>query len=93
MSQHLVPFAGSQIAPTVTPVDAIWDTYTEENLKTLTHQHRGLGPHAKIGDGHTLEALPPIQAALYHHIHRTVLQAIIWNQATSVHLDIPVFKD
>ena len=82
MSQHLVPFVESQIAPPVTPVDALWDTYPEDNLKTLTHQHHGLGPHAKIGDGHTLEALPPTQAALYQHIRRTVLQAIIWNQAT-----------
>ena len=32
----------------------------------------------------TLEALPPTQAALYQHIRRAVLQAIIWNQATSV---------
>jgi len=53
VSQHLVPFVKSQITPTVTRVDAIWDTYPEENLKTLTHQHRGLGPRAKIGDGHT----------------------------------------
>jgi len=53
VSQHLVPFVESQITTTVTRVDAIWDTYPEENLKTLTHQHRGLGPRTKIGDGHT----------------------------------------
>jgi len=53
VSQHLVPFVESQITPTVTRVDAIWDTYPEDNLKTLTHQHRGLGPRTKIGDGHT----------------------------------------
>jgi len=41
----------------------------------------------------TLKALPPTQAALYQHIRRAVLQAIIWNQATSVHMDIPDFKD
>lgn len=41
----------------------------------------------------TLEALPPTQAALYQHIRRAVLQAIIWNQATSVHMDIPDFQD
>jgi len=41
----------------------------------------------------TLEALPPTQAALYQHIRRAVLQAIIWNQATSVLMDIPDFKD
>ena len=41
----------------------------------------------------TLEALPPTQAALYQRIRRAVLQAIIWNQATSVHMDTPDFKD
>ena len=41
----------------------------------------------------TLEALPPTQAALHRHIRRAVLQAIIWNQATSVHMDISDFKD
>jgi len=30
----------------------------------------------------SLKALPPTQAALYQHIRRAVLQAIIWNQAT-----------
>ena len=52
VSQHLVPFVESQITPTVTWVDAIWDTYPEEN-QTLTHQHRGLGPLTKIRDGHS----------------------------------------
>jgi len=51
--QHLVPFIESQITPTVTWVDAIWDTYPEENLKTLTHRHRALRPRTKTGDGHT----------------------------------------
>ena len=49
VSQHLVPFVQSQ----VTRVDAVWDTYPEDNLKTLTHQHRGLGPRTRIGDGNT----------------------------------------
>ena len=53
VSQHLMPFVESQITPTVTRVDAIWDTYPEENLKTLTHQHCGSGPRTKIGDDHT----------------------------------------
>jgi len=53
VSQHLVPFVKSQITPTVTRVDAIWDTYPEENHKTLTHQHRGFSSHTKTGDGHT----------------------------------------
>ena len=35
------------------PVDAIWDTYPEDNLKTLTHQRCGLGARTRIGDGQT----------------------------------------
>jgi len=53
VSQHLVPFVESQVTPTVTRVDAVWDTYPKDNLKTLTHQHRGLGPCTRIGDGNT----------------------------------------
>ena len=36
VSQHLVPFVESQVTPTVTRVDAVWVTYPEDNLKTLT---------------------------------------------------------
>lgn len=53
VSMHLVPYLESQLAPTVTRVDAVWDIYPEENLKTLKHQHHGLGPRTRIGDGHT----------------------------------------
>ena len=53
VSKHLVPFVQSLVTPTVTWVDAVWDTYTEDNLKTLTHQRRGLGPRTRIGDGQT----------------------------------------
>ncbi|KAJ8257557.1 hypothetical protein GJAV_G00186910 [Gymnothorax javanicus] len=50
---HLVPFLESQVTPTVTRVDAVWDTYPEDNLKTLTYHRRGLGPRTRIGDGQT----------------------------------------
>jgi hypothetical protein len=53
VSQHLVPFVESQVTPTVTRVDAVWDTYPEDNLKTLTHHRRGVGPRTRIGDGQT----------------------------------------
>ena len=43
----------SQVTPTVTRVDAVWVTYPEDSLKTLTHQHRGLRPRTRIGDGNT----------------------------------------
>ena len=52
-SEHLLPFVQSQVTPTVTRVDAVWDTNPDENLKTLTHRRRGLGPRTRIGDGHT----------------------------------------
>jgi hypothetical protein len=53
MFMHLVPYLESELAITVARVDTLWDTYPEENLKTLKHQYRGLGPSTRIGDGHT----------------------------------------
>ena len=52
-TQHIVPFLEHQITPTVERIDAIWDNYPEDNLKSLTHQRRGAGPRTRIGDGHT----------------------------------------
>ena len=33
-------------------VDAIWDNYPEDSLKSLTHQRRGIGSLTRITDGH-----------------------------------------
>ncbi|KAL8582187.1 hypothetical protein ACOMHN_004106 [Nucella lapillus] len=52
-SQNLVSFLKSQVTPNVTRVDTVWDTYPEDNLKTQTHNRRGLGPRTRIGDGQT----------------------------------------
>ena len=42
----------------------------------------------------TLENIPPSQAALFEHIKRALLQAsFYWNQATSVHQEIPDFRE
>jgi hypothetical protein len=41
----------------------------------------------------SLEALSLTQTALYQHICRTVMQATIWSQTTSVHMDIPDFQE
>ena len=48
-----MPFLEYQITPTVERIDAIWDNYPEDNLKSLTHQRRGTGPRTRIGNGHT----------------------------------------
>ena len=53
VTQHIMPFLESQITPTVARIDAIWDTYPEDSLKSLTHQRHGTGPRTRIGDGHT----------------------------------------
>ena len=52
-ANHLVPYLQSQISSQVTWMDAIWDNYPENNLKSITHQRRGIGPRARIGDGQT----------------------------------------
>jgi len=41
----------------------------------------------------SLDTLPPTQAALYQHTRRAILQATIWSQATSVHMEFPDFQD
>ena len=53
VANHLVPYLQSQISPQVTRMDAIWDNYPENNLKSITHQRRGIGPRTRIGDGQT----------------------------------------
>ena len=53
VKQHMMPFLESQLTPTVSRVDAIWDKYPDANLKSLTHQRRGTGPRTRLGDGNT----------------------------------------
>ena len=38
-AQQMVPYLKSQITPTTTRIDAIWDDYPKDNLKSLTHDH------------------------------------------------------
>jgi len=52
-TQHMIPFLKSQINPAVSRIDAIWDTYPEESLKSPTHQRRGTGPRTRVGSGST----------------------------------------
>jgi hypothetical protein len=44
VSMYLVPYLKSELATTITRVDSVWDTYSEENLKSLIYKHRGLCP-------------------------------------------------
>ena len=39
-TQHIVPFLEYQIIPTIERINALWDNYPEDNLKSLTHQRR-----------------------------------------------------
>ena len=38
---HIVPFLKAQMTTTVQRIDAVWDTYPEQNLKSQTQQRRG----------------------------------------------------
>ena len=56
VSLHVVPFLKSQVTTAVQRIDAIWDSYPEQNLKSLTQQRRGSGPRTLLkpdGDGNT----------------------------------------
>ncbi|XP_068206246.1 protein FAM200C-like [Palaemon carinicauda] len=46
-THYLIPFLKSQINPAVSHIDVIWNTYSEESLKFLTHQRRGPGPRTR----------------------------------------------
>ncbi len=51
---HIVPFLKAQVTATVERIDLVWDTYPDENLKSLTQQRRGSGPRTRISiDGST----------------------------------------
>ena len=51
-----MPFLKYQLTTTIQRIDAVWDTYTEQNLKSQTQQRRGSGArtrHKPDGDGST----------------------------------------
>ena len=51
-----MPFLKSQVTTAVQRIDAIWDTYPEQNLKSLAQQRRGSGARTLLkpdGDGNT----------------------------------------
>ena len=53
---HIVPFLKAQMSTTVQRIDAVWDTYPEQNLKSQTQQRRGSGTRTRLepdGDGNT----------------------------------------
>ena len=53
---HIVPFLKAQVTSTVEPIGAVWDTYPEHNLKSLTQQRRGMSARTRLepyGDGST----------------------------------------
>ena len=53
VTHHILPFIESQLTPLVSRIDLVWDIYPEDNLKTLAHHRRGLGPRTRIRDGQT----------------------------------------
>ena len=51
---HIVPFLEAQLKNATQLIDAIWDTYPEENnIKALTQKRRGHGSRIRIGNGST----------------------------------------
>ena len=50
VSLHIIPFLESQISDSTQRLDAVWDTYPDENLKALTQQKRGYGARVRVGN-------------------------------------------
>ena len=46
---HLAPYMKSLLGPTLQCLDAVWDTYTELNLKMQAYLWRGNGPQTQPG--------------------------------------------
>ena len=46
---HLAPHLKSLLDPYVQPLDAVWDTYSEWNLKMQAHLRRRNGPQTQLG--------------------------------------------
>ena len=53
VAKHIIPYIKSHITPMISRIDAIWDCYPCDSLKTLAHKRRGCGPRTKVGDGST----------------------------------------
>ena len=53
---HIVPFLKAEMTTTVQRIDAVWDTYPEQNLKSQIQQRRGSSTRTRLepdGDGST----------------------------------------
>lgn len=48
VSLHIIPFIKSKMTDTVERVDAMWDTYPEDSLKSLAQQRRGSGARTRL---------------------------------------------
>ena len=53
VTKHIIPYMKSHITPMISRLDAIWDCYPCDSLKTLAHKRRGCGPRTKVRDGST----------------------------------------
>ena len=51
VSLHIIPFFESKMSDCTQRLDAVWDTYPDENLKVLTQQKCGNGARSKVGHG------------------------------------------
>ena len=53
VSLHIIPYFKSKMSDNTQRLDAVWDTYPDDNLKALTQQKRGNGARIKVGDDST----------------------------------------
>ena len=53
VTKHIIPYMKSHTTPMISRLDAIWDCYPCDSLKTLAHKRHGCGPRTKVEDGST----------------------------------------
>ena len=87
---HIVPFLKAQITNTVERIDAVWDTYPEQNLKSVTQQRRGWGTRTRLepdGDGRTPIPKKDWQSYLKNEDNKKELFSFVSKQLVKADMD------
>ena len=87
---HIVPFLKAQITNTVERIDAVWDTYPEQNLKSVTQQRREWGTRTRLepdGDGRTPIPKKDWQSYLKNEDNKKELFSFVSKQLVKADMD------
>ena len=87
---HIVSFLKAQMTTTVQRIDAVWDTYPEQNLKSQTQQRLGSVARTRIeqdGDGSIIIPKRDWQSYLKHFENKKALFSFVSKQLAKTDMD------